>query len=269
MKACRFGAVERRIGTAQNRFPAQNRPAGTSHISSECLFVSTCKVADRDYILRATCARVLQGELYWWGEGMNAADKPAEDVAQELEVPERLPEEINPDILRKYFTLTASDLEQVEQCRGPINRLGFAVQLCTLRWRGHFLGDTRQVPESVLATIASQLGLDPTVVSPGAIWTEVKPGFPPISSSKRPHGLMTCCQIPWRQPPGRVRSALLQEMQSPAAFTGQVVGPAVYALGPRSLSALGIHLLVPNKRSQMAPGDTTVGRTPNRHTARS
>ena len=34
MKACRFGAVERRIGTAQNRFPAQNRPAGTSHISS-------------------------------------------------------------------------------------------------------------------------------------------------------------------------------------------------------------------------------------------
>jgi len=126
---------------------------------------------------------------------MNTADKPPEDVAQELEVPERLPEEINPDILRKYFTLTASDLEQVEQCRGPINRLGFAVQLCTLRWRGHFLGDTRQVPESVLATIASQLGLDPTVVSPGAIWTEVKPGFPPISSSKRPHGLMTCSQI--------------------------------------------------------------------------
>ena len=92
---------------------------------------------------------------------MNTADKPPEDVAQELEVPERLPEEINPDILRKYFTLTASDLEQVEQCRGPINRLGFAVQLCTLRWRGHFLGDTRQVPESVLATIASQLGVLP------------------------------------------------------------------------------------------------------------
>jgi hypothetical protein len=45
-------------------------------------------------------------------------------AAQELEVPERLPEEIDPDIPRKYFTLTASDLEQVEQCRGPINRLG-------------------------------------------------------------------------------------------------------------------------------------------------
>ena len=41
---------------------------------------------------------------------MNTADKPPEDVAQELEVPERLPEEIETDILRKYFTLTASDL---------------------------------------------------------------------------------------------------------------------------------------------------------------
>jgi hypothetical protein len=60
----------------------------------------------------------------WGGEGMNTADRPAEDMAQELEVPERLPEEIDPDILRNYFTLTASDLEQVEQCRGPINRLG-------------------------------------------------------------------------------------------------------------------------------------------------
>ena len=40
-------------------------------------------------------------------------------------------------------------------------QMGFAVQLCTLRWRGHFLGDTRQVPVSVLATIASQLGVLP------------------------------------------------------------------------------------------------------------
>jgi hypothetical protein len=34
-------------------------------------------------------------------------------------------------------------------------------------------------------------------------------------------------QIPWRQPPGPVRPALLQEMPSPAAFTGQVVAVAL------------------------------------------
>ncbi len=59
-----------------------------------------------------------------------------------LEEPERLPDGIDDDTLRKYFTLTRLDLEQVDQCRGPANKLGFAVQLCTLRWRGYFLPDS-------------------------------------------------------------------------------------------------------------------------------
>ena len=74
---------------------------------------------------------------------------------------ERLPAVLDVDSLRKFFTLTPSDLEQVEHCRGPINRIGFAVQLCVLRWRGHFLHDTRDVPGPVLETIASQLGVLP------------------------------------------------------------------------------------------------------------
>ena len=56
-----------------------------------------------------------------------------------LEEPERLPDEIDDDTLRKYFTLTEiGPGEQVAQCRGSTNRLGFAVQLCTLRWQGYF-----------------------------------------------------------------------------------------------------------------------------------
>ena len=65
------------------------------------------------------------------------------------------------DTLRKYLTLTKSDLEQIAQCRGPTNRLGFAVQLCTLRWQGYFLPDTGDVPGSVVKMIGSQLGLLP------------------------------------------------------------------------------------------------------------
>jgi len=63
------------------------------------------------------------------------------------------------DTLRKHFTLTTEDLEEVEQCRGAINKLGFAVQLCTLRWQGYFLRDTCGVPEMALEIVASQLGL--------------------------------------------------------------------------------------------------------------
>jgi Domain of unknown function (DUF4158) len=50
---------------------------------------------------------------------------------------------------------------KVAQCRGPTNRLGFAVQLFTLRWQGYFLPDTGDVPGSVVEMIGSQLGLLP------------------------------------------------------------------------------------------------------------
>jgi TnpA family transposase len=78
-----------------------------------------------------------------------------------LEEPDRLPGEIDDDTLRKYFTLTKADLEQVDQCRGPTNKLGFAIQLCTLRWHGYFLPDTRGIPSSIVEMIGSQLALLP------------------------------------------------------------------------------------------------------------
>jgi TnpA family transposase len=88
-----------------------------------------------------------------------------DDVVERLEAPERLPENIDADSFRKYFTLSETDLAQVAQCRGAINQLGFALQLCTLRWRGHFLRDTRDLPEPVLKTLASQLGVLPIPIN--------------------------------------------------------------------------------------------------------
>ena len=58
---------------------------------------------------------------------------PADDVEPERVSPERLANDIDAETLRKYFTLTPPDLAQVQQCRGALNKLGFAVQLCTLR----------------------------------------------------------------------------------------------------------------------------------------
>lgn len=94
---------------------------------------------------------------------MNQAAASVDDSTSNdrLEQPECLPNEIDADTLRKYFTLTKPDLEQIAQCRGPTNRLGFAVQLCTLRWYGYFLPDTTDVPGSVIEMIGAQLGLLP------------------------------------------------------------------------------------------------------------
>lgn len=70
----------------------------------------------------------------------------------------RLPAAIDPMTLRRYFTLHGTDREEVGRCRGAGNALGFAVQLCTLRWRGHFLRDMAGVPSAIIETLAEQAG---------------------------------------------------------------------------------------------------------------
>jgi TnpA family transposase len=75
----------------------------------------------------------------------SAIDGPVLDDQLE-ETDHRLAGEIDENTLRKYFTLNKADLEQVDQCRGQTNKLGFAIQLCVLRWHGYFLPDTRDIP---------------------------------------------------------------------------------------------------------------------------
>ncbi len=98
---------------------------------------------------------------------MDAASFPADhdptdsDDQERLTEADRLPTDIDPETLRKYFTLTESDLAQVHQCRGILNKLGFAVLLCTLRWRGGFLRSLQDLPQAVLETVATQVGVLP------------------------------------------------------------------------------------------------------------
>ncbi|MGR9727026.1 DUF4158 domain-containing protein, partial [Escherichia coli] len=40
----------------------------------------------------------------------------------------------------RYYTFNDSDLSLIRQRRGDANRLGFAVQLCLLRYPGYALG---------------------------------------------------------------------------------------------------------------------------------
>lgn len=75
------------------------------------------------------------------------------------DAPNRLPDPLSEDQLRRHFTLHDPDLEEVALCRGTVNKLGFAVQLCTLRWQGFFLRELDAVPGEVLDALAAQLGV--------------------------------------------------------------------------------------------------------------
>jgi Domain of unknown function (DUF4158) len=64
----------------------------------------------------------------------------------------------------RYFTLLASDLELVRQQRGDHNRLGFALQLCVLRYLGFCPDDLVTAPPAAISFVADQLQVIPAAL---------------------------------------------------------------------------------------------------------
>jgi hypothetical protein len=72
----------------------------------------------------------------------------------------------SPHDLARYFHLDDTDHALIAQKRGAHNRLGFAVQLGTVRYLGTFLEDPLAVPAPVLHTLAKQLCIESVDGSP-------------------------------------------------------------------------------------------------------
>ncbi|MGW0595410.1 DUF4158 domain-containing protein [Streptosporangium sp. NPDC002607] len=72
--------------------------------------------------------------------------------------------------LEKFFFLDAFDRDLIAQSRADSHRLGMAVQICTVRYKGLFLEDPLNVPWPVVDYLAEQLGIgDASVVKKYAV----------------------------------------------------------------------------------------------------
>jgi hypothetical protein len=77
----------------------------------------------------------------------------------------RFPDVIAYEDLITFFTLSERDLRSIPRSRDPHNRLGYALQLCTLRFMGFVPDDLSSAPPDAVAFVAYQLAVEPDVLA--------------------------------------------------------------------------------------------------------
>ena len=79
----------------------------------------------------------------------------------------QFPAELDRDWLGRMCHLSGADLAVIRRRTDPVTQLGYATQLVTVRAIGTFQPDPSAVPESAVAAVARQLGIDDLEVLAG------------------------------------------------------------------------------------------------------
>lgn len=77
----------------------------------------------------------------------------------------RFPADIPDEDRIAHFTLFARDREKIGRLRGAHNQLGFASQLCALRYLGFVPDELTTAPHEIINFVANQLDLEPESLS--------------------------------------------------------------------------------------------------------
>lgn len=98
--------------------------------------------------------------------------------------------EITREELIRFFTLTEADLVFVDPGRGRSSRdrLGLAVQLCTLPWLGFVPDDVTSAPGVAVARLAERLAVSPTELV----------GYGQREQTRTDHLQRVCRHLGWR-----------------------------------------------------------------------
>lgn len=71
-------------------------------------------------------------------------------------------DDINDYTIAKYYTLSEEDINYALSHRRNVNKIGFAIQLCCLRYPGWTFTDVKSIPHKMLSYISKQLNLSYT-----------------------------------------------------------------------------------------------------------
>lgn len=86
----------------------------------------------------------------------------------------------------RYHSFDAADLAAVAQARTPETRLGYALQLCCLRFPGRHLRKGEFLPAVMLDHIAEQIGVDADVIAQFARRAQTR--YEQLAALKRRYG---------------------------------------------------------------------------------
>lgn len=94
------------------------------------------------------------GRCLWWGIGVATRVFADDELARLRGFPE-----ISKEELIRFFTLTPADVGFIDPGRGrsPKDRIGLAVQLCTLPWLGFVPDDVASAPPAAVARLSERL----------------------------------------------------------------------------------------------------------------
>jgi hypothetical protein len=69
----------------------------------------------------------------------------------------KYPTDLPSDIVDSLFFLDDQDIEWIARKRGDFSRLGYALQLTTVRFIGAFISDLNQIPRVIIERVAIQI----------------------------------------------------------------------------------------------------------------
>lgn len=72
----------------------------------------------------------------------------------------KYPHDLTPEFISNYFFLDDQDREWIKSKRGQFSRLGYALQLTTVRYIGTFYSDLTEIPHKIIERIAIQVNVD-------------------------------------------------------------------------------------------------------------